>query len=1155
MKRKSLLIVILLCLLTPWAARAQLVLFSEDFNSPVAGSQFLPTGWYNEGGGNSWQANQYNPSPSEGSYCVFASQDSPRGVKLVRQLPAFPSGITSAQLSFKHIHPVRDNYYVDVLNVYCRTTGSSAWNLIGYFQVSGYNDFANWTLGELNLPVNASAIAFEVANTSNGGGVGIDDLAIVCTNCPCPVPTNLTATFTSSESSTSDAVSATLNWTGYSDNYNVRYRTAGSDAWTEATVTTNSLALLNLARGTTFEWEVQGVCGIDYESEWSILSSFTTPPPCTTPTDISVADITPASAVVSWQGTSDAYNLKYRRLPVSTDATVVLTVGDVWEDDTGYQMLLDGDATAYGDIIPENGGLTTEGDASDEIYSQFEYKIPENADGSLTTQNIVYNSSVYITIPAGTYDWCITNPSPGDRMWIASENGNVGGRQNDFQFEGGKVYEFTVSLGGFNDRVDVNITTVAPSSGSVTEDEPWTLVENVTSPYTINGLDDGTMYEVEVQAVCDDGNNSQWCHSIFTTPSACAVPTALSSTDISSDAATLSWTGYQEGYTLRYRTTERTEVIYSENFDGENLYGWTAIDADGDGYNWGRYEVNDDAHSGIDVVGSYSYWLGEALAPDNWFITPQLSLQGTMKVWLKSYMGDYLDHFAIYLSTTGNDVDNFTTRLIDTTTASVDWVEYTADLSSYNGQPGYIAIRHFNSDNQYQLLLDDFSVYYDVPAGEWQTVTVTDNTLDIDGLTASTLYEWQVQGVNCDGNGGATEWSESAFFTTALPVVNVLADQWYAIAAPTHDDGETTLGVANVTGLLDADYDLFRYNEADGTWENQKASDGTAEGFSSFDPGRGYIYRRSTDATLIFNGTSNSDNYSYTLTGSCPDNNLKGFNLIGNPYPHAVYKGVAFPADNLTSGYYSLEPDGTWLAHQDSDPIGIGQGVLVQMSGEGQAVLPFTEGSSAPTEGAKGTGNKGLQFSLTGLGYTDVAYALFARGEGLRKVSHLNTIAPSLSIPQESTDYAIANLDGTTDAFPLKLHAVPGEYTISINTINSIPSIAYCHLIDRLAGHDIDLLRQPAYTFTSNGNDGDRLLVRLRPASDCDIFAYQNGNSIVVSGEGELQVFDVTGRLLSSVRLDGTLSADRASLGILRSGVYLLRLLGNDMKTQKIVVK
>jgi hypothetical protein len=47
----------------------------------------------------------------------------------------------------------------------------------------------------------------------------------------------------------------------------------------------------------------------------------------------------------------------------------------------------------------------------------------------------------------------------------------------------------------------------------------------------------------------------------------------------------------------------------------------------------------------------------------------------------------------------------------------------------------------------------------------------------------------------------------------------------------------------------------------------------------------------------------------------------------------------------------------------------------------------------------------------------------------------------------------------------------------------------------------------------------------------------------------------VTGRQLSALRLDGTLTADRATLGILRSGVYLLRLLGKDMKTQKIVVK
>ena len=77
-------------------------------------------------------------------------------------------------------------------------------------------------------------------------------------------------------------------------------------------------------------------------------------------------------------------------------AAVTLTAGDVWGDGSGYQMLLDADATAYGTIIPETGGLTTSGDASAATYAEFEYKIPENADGSMSTQNIVLNNSITI---------------------------------------------------------------------------------------------------------------------------------------------------------------------------------------------------------------------------------------------------------------------------------------------------------------------------------------------------------------------------------------------------------------------------------------------------------------------------------------------------------------------------------------------------------------------------------------------------------------------------------------------------------------------------------------------------------------------------------------------------------------------------------------
>ncbi len=138
-------------------------------------------------------------------------------------------------------------------------------------------------------------------------------------------------------------------------------------------------------------------------------------------------------------------------------ATISLTAGDVFSDGSGYQMLLDADATAFGNEIPAEGPLTQSGNAPAGLYDAFEYKIPVNADGSTTTSNVVVNNTVTIQVPAGTYDWCLTNPTPGDRIWIASSQGNVGGRADDYTFEAGNTYNFTVYLLGQNDATDVEI--------------------------------------------------------------------------------------------------------------------------------------------------------------------------------------------------------------------------------------------------------------------------------------------------------------------------------------------------------------------------------------------------------------------------------------------------------------------------------------------------------------------------------------------------------------------------------------------------------------------------------------------------------------------------------------------------------------------------
>ena len=191
-------------------------------------------------------------------------------------------------------------------------------------------------------------------------------------------------------------------------------------------------------------------------------------------------------------------------------ATISLTVGDVFGDGSGYQMLLDADATAFGNEIPAQGPLTTGGNAPAGLYDAFEYKIPVNADGNTNTGNIVINNTVTIEVPGGVYDWCLTNPTPGDRIWIASNQGNVGGRADDYEFVAGNTYNFTVYLLGQNDATDVEII---EGGGTPNTPVPPTQNPNTPEPGTTTGWGFETDPFAEGWTIRDDdgdGYNWEW---------------------------------------------------------------------------------------------------------------------------------------------------------------------------------------------------------------------------------------------------------------------------------------------------------------------------------------------------------------------------------------------------------------------------------------------------------------------------------------------------------------------------------------------------------------------------------------------------------------------------------------------------------------------
>jgi hypothetical protein len=390
----------------------------------------------------------------------------------------------------------------------------------------------------------------------------------------------------------------------------------------------------------------------------------------------------------------------------------------VWDDGTGYQMLLDEDAIAYGTIIPETGGLTTSGDASAETYAEFEYKIPENADGAMTTQNIVLENSITILIPAGVYDWCITNPTPGDRIWIASSNGPIPGRYDDFEFVSGAAYEFVVSLGGENDQVELVI------------DDPTapTIPTNVTADAVSV---DGTTATI---AWVPGENNASW---------------------------NLRWRPYVDPASVS--TLWDLPIV---NGSVPQASEFSIYDADGDGNNWGLAATDQAATDAAFYSASFS---GSALTPDNWLFTPAVGLGGTLKFDAWQYSASWPDKFMVYVCDNPDweSVDEFVpvSEFIIPTGTTPESFEI--DLSEYEGM-GVIAFRHYDCTDQFRIYLDNIEV---IPANaveipDWTVVEDVANPYTIEGLMPETKYEAQVQAVGEDAR--TTDWTESVLFTTEV---------------------------------------------------------------------------------------------------------------------------------------------------------------------------------------------------------------------------------------------------------------------------------------------------------------------------------------------------------------------------------------------------
>ena len=166
-------------------------------------------------------------------------------------------------------------------------------------------------------------------------------------------------------------------------------------------------------------------------------------------------------------------------------------------------------------------------------------------------------------------------------------------------------------------------------------------------------------------------------------------------------------------------------VVFSENFDVVPS-SWTIIDADDDGFNWGYNNsfVDHNGNTGLLYSQSYDNSYG-SLTPDNWVITPRIELPTSglldLQFFAAAQDASYAEeHYGVYVSTNLDITDlRSYVRLGEETMNAAGgpglrvqgaWGEKHVDLSAYAGQQVYIAFRHFDCSDMFDLLIDDVSI-------------------------------------------------------------------------------------------------------------------------------------------------------------------------------------------------------------------------------------------------------------------------------------------------------------------------------------------------------------------------------------------------------------------------------------------------------------
>jgi len=712
--------------------------------------------------------------------------------------------------------------------------------------------------------------------------------------------------------------------------------------------------------------------------------------------------------------------------------------------------------------------------------------------------------------------------------------------------------------------------------------------------YTFSGLNDGTQYEVCVKGVCDNIESVASGIVSFITPLSVNPPTIVVN-NITRNSAVIGWTATQgaDGYTLSmdgstientihviegYTATAGTAGVNSGQSYGKlvdnNIYSkWCVGSFDG-----AYIEFYSDfafIPKGYILTTGNDNDIYHGRNPESWVIKAKLNADDAWTTIVTVTDDDELQDYGAYdfeFDINNNNVYRyFRFEVSEVENGNVLQLGelrfkgimpptemYLADLLPDNTYTVKVRSNfgtlhsEWSDEVSFTTTFDGITFFANGnwnDAAKWNINRVPDADDNVN-IAAQVIvpagYTAQVKRANVNDGGSITIEDGGQFMADNTVKVtmqkditktshwgfvgNYKPDNWYFLASPVDTEGSDF----GVTGIITEgeghDYDLYRLNV--NTWENYKA-EGVMYHFG-LETGRGYLYASENGTEIEFNG--NAMPYSETAIPLSD-----GFNLVGNPYTFNTY---------INRPYYKLNSSRTDIELvNDNTVIAPCEGVLIDVEGTDEVTFTKTSQMSQATNNGNLSITMTQQGSSRGAAASDKAIVSFNEGRQLGKFYFTQQDA-NIYIPRDGKDYAIVYSDRNGE-IPLHFKATKiGRYTINF----SGTSLRGIRLIDQIENVIIDLSAKNEYTFIGAPHDRkDRFVLLFDPSTGSGndgygAFAYQNGSDIIVSGNGELKVFDVMGRVVAIQQINGVETL-RTSL---QTGVYVFIL---DGKMQKIVVR